>query len=187
MTLPDAAQSAARLQLEQIPEWQLGNADEAEIAALLARCFESDFGGRSFYQTRQHLRLIHRSAGRIVGHMALQFRAMRLGGRLITAAGLADVATDADHRGKGIAAALLQEAITVAKASPAEFFLLFGVAKLYSAAGFRPVANPLVWTEMRGARTGALHRETAEGLMVLPLGASEWDEAGLLDMLGATF
>jgi predicted N-acetyltransferase YhbS len=173
--------------IERVPEWKLTNANEAEIAALLARSFASDFGGRSFFQTRQHLRLIHRTGGRIVGHMALQFRAMRLGGRLITAAGLADVATDPEYRGQGIAAALLQEAITVAKASPAEFFLLFGVAKLYSAAGFRTAHNPLVWIEMRGARTGALHREAAEGLKVLALGGAVWEDNAVLDLLGNSF
>ena len=175
------------MQIELIPEWQLGNADEAEIAALLARCFSADFGGRSFYQTRQHLRLIHRRDGLIVGHMALQFRAMRLGERLITVACLGDVATDPACRGLGIAAGLLEEAIFLAKASPAEFFLLFGIAKLYGAAGFRQVRNEMLWTGMQGARTGATLREPAESLMILPVGASDWDEAARLDLLGATF
>ena len=175
------------MRIDLVPEWQLGHADEAEIAALLARCFSADFGGRSFYQTRQHLRLIHRRDGLIVGHMALQFRAMRLGERLITVACLGDVATDPACRGLGIAAALLREATAVARASPAEFFLLFGVAKLYGAAGFRRVQNEMRWTEMQGARTGATLREPAEALMLLPLGAAEWDEAAVLDMLGATF
>jgi len=175
------------MRIDLVPEWQLGHADEAAIAALLARCFSADFGGRSFYQTRQHLRLIHRQEGLIAGHMALQFRAMRLDDRLITVACLGDVATDPACRGLGIAAALLREAIAVASASPAEFFLLFGVAGLYGAAGFRRVQNEMLWTEMQGARTGATLREPAEALMVLPLGGSDWDEACLLDMLGATF
>ena len=42
-------------------------------------------------------------APQIVAHMAIQFRAMRLGGRLITVAGLGDVATDPAHRGQGLA------------------------------------------------------------------------------------
>jgi predicted N-acetyltransferase YhbS len=187
MTLSNAGQNAARMLIEQIPEWKLTNQDEAEIAGLLARCFATDFGGRSFFQTRQHLRLVHRHEGQIVGHMALQFRAMRLGDRLITVAGLADVASDPGHRGQGIAAGLLQEAIALAKASPAEFFLLFGVAKLYGAAGFRNVGNPLVWVEMEGSRTGVLHRRPAKGLMMLPLGTAVWDETALLDLLGNSF
>ena len=161
--------------IETVPEWTLTNADEAEI------------GGRSFYQTRQHLRLIHRREGRIVGHMALQLRAMRLGDQLVTTACLGDVATDPETRGLGIAAALLQEAITVAKASPAAFFLLFGVAKLYAAAGFRRVTNEMLWCEMQGARTGVTLREPAEELMMLPVGDAVWDDAALLDMLGPTF
>ena len=78
--------------IEPIPEW-LGNADDCEIVTLLARSFPTDFGGRSYFRTRQHLRFIHRHQGRIVAHMALQFRAMQLRGAQITVAGLADVAT----------------------------------------------------------------------------------------------
>jgi predicted N-acetyltransferase YhbS len=173
--------------IERIPEWQLQPADEAQIAALLARCFPTDFGGRSFFQIRQHLRLAHRTEGRIIGHMALQFRAMRIGSRLITVAGLADVATDPDHRGKGIASGLLQTALAEARTSPAECVLLFGTAALYHAAGFRPVTNPMVWMEARGARTHAIHREPAESLMVLPLRDTDWDATARLDLLGPTF
>lgn len=174
------------MEVERIPEWALTAEDDRQIADLLARCFETDFGGRSFFQVRQHLRLVHRQ-GRIVGHMGLQFRAMRLGERLITVAGLADVAVDPALRGQGLASGLLQVAIAEAKASPAAFFLLFGTARLYPAAGFRQVRNRMIWTEMRGAVTGAVYRAPADSLMVLELGTSAWDEAATLDLLGSTF
>jgi predicted N-acetyltransferase YhbS len=173
--------------VEHIPEWQLTAEDEAQIATLLARCFTTDFGGRSFYQTRQHLRLVHRRDGRIVGHMALQFRAMRLGERLVHVAGLGDVATDPGYRGQGIAAGLLRIAISEARASRSDFVLLFGTARLYAAAGFRPVDNTMTWIDLTGARTHEIHREPAESLMVLPLGALPWDDAAPLDLLGNLF
>ncbi|NBZ87360.1 GNAT family N-acetyltransferase [Stagnihabitans tardus] len=170
---------------ETIPEWALTADDEAQIAGLLARCFDTDFGGRSFFQTRQHLRIVHRAPG-IVAHMAVQFRAMRLGSRLITVAGLGDVATDPSQRGKGLAGALLTQAIEVARQSPAEFFLLFGDRPLYAGAGFRPMRNMIKWCEMRGAVTGEIMREPAESLMVLELKGS-WDETAELDLLGNLF
>ena len=40
--------------IQTIPEWHLGPPDNAEIAALLARCFDSDFGGRSYFSQRHH-------------------------------------------------------------------------------------------------------------------------------------
>lgn len=82
------------MQVEAIPKWQFSPADETEIAGLLARCFPTDFSGRSFFQQRHHLRLVIRAQGRIVGHMALLFRAIRLGETLVNIAGLAEVATD---------------------------------------------------------------------------------------------
>lgn len=157
---------------------------EAGIAGLLARCFDTDFGGRTFFQTRHHWRHLIRAEGRIVAHLAAQLRAVRLGGRLMTVVGLAEVATDPDHRGKGHATALLNAAIDRASGGPAEAVLLFGVAGLYAAAGFRAVANPMVHVDMTGVRTGAIRRGPAESLMVLPLRGTEWDGDAELDLVG---
>lgn len=174
------------MKIETIPEARLTLAQDAEIAALLARCFDTDFGGRSFYQQRHHIRLMAHDPA-LVGHMALTLRAIRIGDQLTDVAGLADVATDPTHRGKGIAAALLQAAITEAKASPAEFLLLFGTAPLYAGAGFVAVHNPMTWIGLTGARMGAVQSKQAESLMVLPLRNKEWDAAAPLDLLGNLF
>jgi len=96
--------------IEKIPEWDLSSQDDAEIAALLARCFPTDFGGRSYFIQHHHLRLVVRQP-QIIGHMALVLRSVQLGDRLVSIAGLAEVATDPAHRGQGIAAQLLQAAI----------------------------------------------------------------------------
>jgi predicted N-acetyltransferase YhbS len=170
--------------IEVIPEWALTAGDDAAIAGLLGRSFATDFGGRSFFMQRHHLRLVWRE-GTVIGHMALSLRAVRLGGALVDVAGLAEVATDRGHRGKGIAAALLDRAITEARHSPARYLLLFGTAPLYAAAGFRPAANPIVAVDMSGAQTRSVLHLDRSALMVLPLAAEAWDEAAPLDLLGA--
>lgn len=173
--------------VERIPEWALTTADEASLVELLARAFDTDYGGRSFFQQRHHLRLVIREDNAVVGHMALLWRAVRLEGRLVTVAGLAEVATDPERRGKGIATTLLKAAIAEARVSPAEFLLLFGTAPLYAGAGFHKAGNRLIHLGLRDAVTGALHREPAETLMVLPLRGGAWDETAELDLLGHIF
>ena len=174
-------------QIEKIAETDLTAADEAQIAALLLRAFGDDFNGRSFYRTRHHLRLVLRDAGQIVAHLAVQLRAVRLGGRLLTVATLCEVASHPDHRGKGLAGQLLRAAIVEAKRARADFFLLFGTAGLYGAAGFERAANPLIYVQMDDAKTGEIRHEQAEQLQVLALTAQPWDSAADLDLLGALF
>lgn len=174
--------------VELIPEHLLVNTDDAAIAGLLARCFRTDFGGRSFFQTRHSWRHVLRHEGRIIAHLAVQLRAVRLGDSLATIAGIADVATDPDHRGRGHAADLLQAALAAARQSPARHVLLFGTAALYRAAGFRPVANPLTYLDLTGARTGELYRDRPEDhLQCLDLGPETWDGTAPLDLLGGLF
>ena len=175
------------MQIDRIPEWLMTPAVDTEIAALLARCFPTDFGGRSFFCQRHHLRLITRGSGAIIGHMALTLRAVQLGDRLVTIAGLAEVATDPNHRGKGIAAALLQAAITESQASPAEYLLLFGEAKLYAAAGFRAVSNKMAHVASNGTRLVRLVSDGDDGLMVLPLRGQDWPDTAMLDLRGPVF
>jgi predicted N-acetyltransferase YhbS len=173
---------------ETIPEHLLTNADEAEIADLLARCFTTDFGGRSFFQTRHSWRHILRHQDKIIAHLAVQLRAVRLGEDLVTVAGIADVATHPDHRGKGHAATLLQDALTASRQSPARHVLLFGTAQLYPAAGFRPIRNPLTYIDLTDARSGQLHRDRPEDhLQVFDLSRTPWDETKPLDLLGGLF
>ncbi len=174
------------MQIAKIPEMSLTPAHEAEIAALLARCFTTDFGGRSYFQQRHHLRIVAR-APELVGHVALLYRAVRLGDALITIAGLAEVATDPAHRGKGIAATLLQAAIAEAKASQAQFLVLFGTADLYAKAGFASQPNPMTWIDLTDARIGTVRSEGADALMVLPLSEAAWDGTAALDLLGHLF
>jgi predicted N-acetyltransferase YhbS len=172
--------------IEVIPEWRLSPADETAIADLLRRSFRTDFGGRSFFMQRHHLRILWREDA-VLGHMALTFRAVRLGDDLVDVAGLADVATDLGHRGKGMAAALLRRAIAEAQASPAAFLLLFGTARLYAAAGFRPAANPIVAFDLAGARSAGMLRSDDSALMVLSLRGKAWDDTQPLDLMGALF
>ncbi len=172
---------------ERILENDLSAVDEAQIAALLHRSFRTDFGGRSYFRTRHQLRLVIREGGAILAHMALQFRAMRLGRQLIHVATLGDVATDPNHRGKGLASKLLQAAINEARQSRASHLLLFGNGSLYTSAGFRPAQNLLHFLDLDGAKTGGLRKEQAKELQVLSLAGAPWENDAELDVLGGLF
>lgn len=174
------------MRIDRIEELRLTAEDDRQIATLLDAAFGAEFGGRSYFMQRPHLRLVARSPDRITGHMGLTFRSIRAGDRLIPILGLGDVATDPLHRGQGIATALLRTAIEEARQTPAEFFVLFGDAGLYAAHGFRPHHNALRYVEMVGARTGDVHEGVKDSLMVLPLRDTDWPE-GPLDFLGHLF
>lgn len=178
------------MQIDRIDELRLGPGDDAAIAALLNRAFGEEFGGNSFHQQRHHVRLVVRNPadpGIIIGHIALTYRAIRIAGAMTNIIGLAEVATDPDHRGKGIASALLQAAIAEARLSPAPFMLLFGDAALYAAAGFRPVQHKLRSTVMYWARTLRTQTRPSDGLMMLPLADAVWPDGADIDMLGHLF
>ena len=170
--------------IDRLEEARLGAADEADIAALLAVCFTTPptFEGRSYFGQRHHARLVLRDPG-LVGHLAVQMRAARLGDRIVTLGGFAEVATHPDRRGEGIAARLVRAGIDEARAMRADFAALFGTAGLYAGAGFRTVPNRLRWVDVDGVRTGEV-REEAGALMILPLGDVTWDESAPVDLVG---
>ncbi|MFQ1700467.1 GNAT family N-acetyltransferase [Loktanella agnita] len=172
------------MQIERIDEMRLCPADEGQIANLLGAAFDSDFGGRSFCQQRPHLRLVTRQDDRIVGHMGIDLRDIRMGDTAVTVAGLGDVATDAACRGQGIASALLRAAIAEVKQSPAQFFILFGDAPLYAGNGFQAMTNTIRFISLLHNRTHAIYEQPSDGLMVLPLDNLAWDPDALIDLVG---
>lgn len=175
------------MQVEVFPEWSLTPSDESGIADLLALCFSTGFGGRSFFKQRHSLRIVARDDA-IVGHIAMTYRAIRVPPGLVDIFGLGDVATHPGRRGEGIASHLLRHALEIAQASPAKAVLLFGDAPLYAANGFHAVRNLITRLELAGARTGEVGRVPANGLMMVhEIGAFTWDESWPVDLMGHTF
>jgi len=175
------------MRIERIEEARLTPADEAEIAALLRRCFVTDFGERSYFVQRHHVRVVARDEDVILGQMGLCLRAIRMGERLVDIVGLGDVCTAPERRGEGIASQLMVAAIAEARAMPADFFVLFGDRPLYAGAGFARQTNVLRYLDMEGACTGEVHVGRRGGLMILPLGGLDWDADAEVDLLGWLF
>ena len=173
--------------IERVPEWQLTTADDRGIGDLLDRAFREDFGGRSYYKQRHHLRLLHREDERILAHMGLAYRTIRLGDQLVDICGLADVATAPETRGRGLASGLLAEAIAFARESPADFFVLFGDRPMYAGHGFRPAPNRMRFVAIHEFRLIDVREDFDDGLMVLPVGDLDWDDAAPVDLLGPMF
>lgn len=173
--------------LERIEELRLAPSGEGEIAALLALCFVTDFGGRTAFRQRHHVRYLWREGGMLAGHVALTFRHVRQGNRLIPVTGLAEVATHPGHRGQGIARRLLDVAIDDSSTSTAAFVMLVGTGPLYDTMGFRPARNMIRYVDMTDAQTHAVMREMAHDLMVLPIAGRAWDSVTMVDLLGHLF
>jgi len=175
------------MQVERIEEMRLTADDEVQINALILVAFDDSFGDRSFYQQRHHVRLVVREANEIIGHMAICYRAIRLGTQLVTVAGLADVATSPSHRGRGIAGAMLTAAIAEVKQTQAKFFILFGNRLIYSGRGFEAASNRVIYTDMTGANTATISLTSDNDLMVMAMGDEPWSGALPVDLLGSKF
>lgn len=175
------------MQITRHAEYALPADLEADIADLLAASFTTDFGGRSYFMQRHTLRFVAQEDGRLLGHMGLLYRAIRIGDATVPIWGLADVATAPEARGKGVASQLLRSCINFAISTPARFFLLFGNRPIYAGHGFVSVSNPLTAINLDGARTGGTKTTATHDLMVLPLTDEHWDSAAKIDLLGHKF
>jgi len=175
------------MQIERVNEWDLTPQLEGAIADLLALSFGTDFGGRTYYQQRHHVRFIARSGDQVLGHMALCFRDVRLGDELTPIWGLAEVATHPEARGKGVATAMLDAAIAFTRTTPAAFFVLFGNRPIYAGNGFVHQPNLVTYFTLVGAKTGDIKTGQDAGLMTLSLTDRQWDKTAHLDLLGHKF
>lgn len=175
------------MQIETIDEQNLTSADEQRIMQALQKAFSEGFEDRSFYQQRHNKRFIVRHGEDIIGHMAVCYRAIRMNDQLVRIAGLAEVATDPDFRGQGIASKLMAKVLDYVQDTQADFFLLFGVRAMYEGNGFRPVPNPVTYVDMQGAKTGSVSQLHKTHLMMRQLKDIPWDDTADIDLLGHMF
>lgn len=183
--MPDKA--TADWSIERVEEMRIGAERDREIAALLDHAFENDYKGRSFYENRQHCRLLAVLGTRIIGHVGLSFRAVRLGDELMDIIGLGDVAVHSDFRDAGIGTALVEASLDEARTVGVDFAVLFGVRQLYERAGFRSAQNTVIHCEMLGARTKDVVRNENSYLKVCELTSKPWNPDLPLDVAGFAF
>jgi predicted acetyltransferase len=77
--------------------------------------------------------------GRVIAHVAVDSYTLRYGGARLRVAGISMVYTDAAYRGKGYAAAVLRDALTVAVEQQTHLAMLHGIRGYYTRFGFYPV------------------------------------------------
>ncbi len=177
------------MRIEVTPEHALTRDTDRAIGALLEAAFgpAAGFAGRSFHKQRHHLRILGWDGANVIGHVALQLRAIRLEAETLTIAGVAEVATHPAHQGRGIGRALMQEAIAQATDTVSEAAVLFGHPGLYAPLGFQPQSNPVAYVAFENGRPTGVVTDTIESLMVLPLGSRHWDGRAAIDLLGPLF
>ncbi len=179
------------MKIEQISELSLTADDDRQIGVLLEKAFGgksgSGFGGRSYYKQRHHLRILVRDQEKVLGHIALLFRVIRVDKTFVPVVGLAEVATHPAHAGQGIASALLKRAIAHSQDSLANFIVLFGDHPIYAKHGFQSMKNPLRYVVMGGGQTNDIVTRIEDTLMVLPLKGVIWDTEAKVDLMGYLF
>jgi len=173
--------------ISRIEELRLTIDMEKAIADLLASSFKADFGGRSFKQNRHHVRFVAMVGDSLVGHLALCFRAIQMGGRRVDLIGIGEVAVDGNHQKQGIGSSLVQAALDEGVAARADFAALFGEQSIYEQAGFVPASNLLTIFELEGAKTGWTVREQNPYFRIKPLGDLAWDFDSPVDLAGFAF
>lgn len=175
------------MQIDRIFEPDLSSANETAIAALLDAAFGGGYEGRSFYQQRPSVRFLLGDGKDIIGHIAICYRSVRLGERLLTVGGLIDVAVQPSRQGQGHAKQLLTDVEAWARNTKADALVLFGDHPVYAAMGYQSKSNVQRYTQLVGASTGEVEERSRPGLMVLPLRTLDWDENEVLDLLGFRF
>lgn len=175
------------MEITRIEELRLSKDVEAEISALIEASFSVSFEGRSFFQNRHHCRFLVRQDKELVGHLAVAYRAIRLGTMQVDIVGLAEVVVAADYRNRGIGSALVSAAIKEGRTAGAEFAALFGNKNIYGRSGFVNVPNKLIINEMEGVKTGSVIQANDPHFMIKQLGDTPWDTDVIVDLAGFAF
>jgi predicted acetyltransferase len=120
--------------------------DLAEIADLMSKVYvrgsyfdlyrtRMDYQTKDPYYKPEHSRIV-RVDGRIVSHVSIVEKRMRIGRAVVKVAGIGDVYTLPDHRKKNFSRLLMQDAIKYMKAHRYPLTMLYGIPNFYHKFGY---------------------------------------------------
>lgn len=172
-----------------VAEWELSEPERTQIAELLDVCFPETFEGRTYYKQLASLRVLALHEQRLVGHLALDHRVIRVGSDVVPILGIVDLAVDPNERRKGVGAELLHRAEVIAQQAGCAFLVAMADRHdLYLRCEYRRLAAAetrfLAIDERRSH--SLISRPLDDIFLVKALNDTRWP-SGEIDLLGHLF
>lgn len=173
---------------EILNEYEITRTDQQQIGQLLVACFPSYPADKIAIKQLPSFRIIFRKDSLIKGHIAVTYRWMQLGEKIIKVFGLSDICVEESVRAQKIATQMINRLAEIGKDQEVDFLVLIAAeTDVYKNMGFKEVENRCRWLLIHKDRSlGIAQRNIEEGLMIKPLGKEKWRE-GILDFLGPVF
>lgn len=180
----------SRPEISRLAEYELTKAQRTQCGDLISQAFDDlDFQGRCFYKQKPHFRFLAMNGLDLVGHLAVDYRAIRADSATLSIFGILDVVVAPHRQRQGIGSALLGEAEKLARKSDVDFLvLLTDQHGFYERHGFERVTTaPARWLGIHQMESHAIMtRDVGERLMCKPVNAEVWPE-GKIDFAGYLF
>jgi predicted N-acetyltransferase YhbS len=176
------------LRLEYVREPAVSEALNRELIELISGCFtqpqDAFLRERRYAQEMPLHRYLLRSAeGRLIAHLAVHEKVLRVAGADVKVGGLAEVCVRDSERGHGHVRRLLDHAHQALRELGIPFAFLFGDSKIYHSSGYRPIPDTIACFDPVTARVIVAHDPSA---LVRPLTERPWPE-GPVDLRGPLF
>lgn len=170
-------------------EFALTEKVKTSLSDLLTICFpDTKYHGRNYYKQLPHSRLIMSIEGRIIGQVAMDYRAMNLNEKLVHILGAVDMAIHPDYQGRGLGTILMNkfEQIAIDNKNNIDFlYLVTGVPLFYEKMGYKKTSQKVSWMKIHQSKNQGMAHEQVEDstLMYKSISGKLWQD-GDLDMLG---
>ena len=176
------------MNIQRIEEFQISTATHQQIQTLFADCFPEYPKDRTYFKQVPTFRYLVWEKDRLVGHLGVDHRIIRVGNQSVSIMGIVDLCVDPAFQSQKIASNLIHQLDTLSQKHQIDFLVLVtGDHNYYRKHGFQLVQNVCRWLIINNHQMlGIGHRRIEESLMVKPLGDKPWN-TGLIDFLGHIF
>lgn len=147
-----------------IRDAQVDDALDAELRALLTRCFGKSFEHKRYEHEMPPHRLLVRDEGALAAHVAVHEKVLKSDGAALPFLGIAEVCVALSYRGRGLVREMIRELEAHFEGFP--FAILLGDPRVYGSSGYKTVGNVHFPFEKTG--------QPNTGVMVKALGSQSW-------------
>jgi len=169
-------------------EYEIPTQWHEELTNLKSRCFPNHQHDRSYYKQLPHFRFICTDNGKIVGHIGVDHRVIRVADEIFRIFGLIDVCVDEQYRNKSIATSMIEKVFALGQETGIDFlFLIASDHRVYEKNKFQVVNELCSWLRIHDHRNYGVAVENLEQeIMIRKVGNRDWPK-GPIDLLGYVF